>query len=130
MKNTAATKEQLVAPETMVEEADAQTPAKRSVTIELAGKQYRLRSDAGEERLQEVAGYVNQAMKVISKRTDTVDSTDVALLTALNLAREILKLREQVKAFETAGESVSDGKLRGLIEQVEAELPSSASGSV
>ncbi|MFT5442471.1 MAG: cell division protein ZapA [Myxococcota bacterium] len=130
MKNAAAPKGQLDAPEAIVEEAGAKNPVKRSVTIELAGKQYRLRSDADEEWLQGVAGYVNQAMKVISKRTDTVDSTDVALLTALNIAREVLNLREQVRAFEAAGESVPDRKLRGLIEQVEAELPTSTTESV
>lgn len=121
----------------------SETP-KRSVTIKLAGKEYRLRSDASEESLQRVAGYVDQSMQKIRKRTDTIDSLDTALLTALNLAREVLYLREQggesstgnaTKAESDRDEKpqgnsgkFSDPRLRGLIEQIELALPSADSG--
>jgi len=122
---------------------------KRIVTIRLAGKEYRLRSDASEESLQQVAGYVDQSMQKIRERTDTVDSLDTALLTALNLAREILNLRGQAGASgkaknearsnhsdlddnsetdsDTDSDNVSDSRLRGLIEQIEAALPAAES---
>ena len=120
----------------------SETP-KRSVTIKLAGKEYRLRSDASEESLQRVAGYVDQSMQKIRKRTDTIDSLDTALLTALNLAREVLYLRGQggesstgkAKAESDRDEKpqgnsgkFSDPRLRGLIEQIELALPSTDSG--
>lgn len=108
------------------------TTARQSVTIMLAGKEYRLRSDASEASLQQVASYVDRSMVKIRERTDTVDSLDIALLTALNLAREVLTLRGRADAESetrsSALDDVSDGQLRSLIEQVESELPSAETG--
>ena len=153
MKRTAAKRQQLAAsdanrPETSSQPSSGTSPAnpKRSVTITLAGKQYRLRSDASEESLQQMAGYVDQSLQKIRERTDTVDSLDTALLAALSLAREVLFLRGQVGAsgqVKNEGKSdhsglddisgdisgdISDSRLRGLIEQVESALPAAESG--
>ncbi|MCP4036818.1 MAG: cell division protein ZapA [bacterium] len=98
------------------------------MTIKLAGKEYRLRSSASEPWLQQVAGYVDQAMQQVKERTDTVDSLDIALLTALNLAREVLYLREQAEASAETASDLSDVRLRSLIEQIESELPLTDSG--
>ncbi len=79
-------------------------------------------------------------MQKIRERTDTVDSLDVAVLTALNLARELIQLREFVAAGSEAGgrsdAEVSGGmgqtiefeKLQGLIEAIERELDADAAG--
>ncbi len=148
MKRVAAEHEQLapsnaIAPETdpitdgttdgtLNTRINTRMTANQSVTIKLAGKEYRLRSDASEASLQQVAGYVDRAMLKIRERTDTVDSLDIALLTALNLAREVLTLRGQVdansKTKSSALDDVSDVRLRSLIEQVESELPSAETG--
>lgn len=92
---------------------------RQSVQVRLGGKEYRLRSEASEESLQRVADYVDHAMQKIRERTDTVDSQDIALLASLNLAREVLQLREQVEA----GGGGSGERLQSLIERVEAALP-------
>lgn len=135
MKRAAAKQHDLVSPDDteMIASAAASdvdtsgtrartSSAKNSVLIKLGGKEYRLRSDADEAWLQQVAGCVDQAMKTIGKRTDTVDSTDVALLTALNLAREVLRLREEVATRRE--QALPGGSLQALIEQVEDELTS------
>jgi len=108
-------------PQEEPDEIEAQVPRseRHSVKVRLGGKEYRLRSDASEEAMQQVADYVEGAMQRIRERTDTVDSQDVALLASLNLAREVLYLREQAEA----GGGGSGTRLRALIEQVEAELP-------
>ncbi len=106
------------ADEVIEQGGERQRGERPSVTVRLGGKDYRLRSLASEESLQQVAGYVDQAMQKIRERTDTVDSQDIALLTSLNLAREVLLLREQVEA----GGGGSGTRLRSLIERVEAEL--------
>ncbi|MDP6978269.1 MAG: cell division protein ZapA [Myxococcota bacterium] len=98
---------------------ERQREERPSVSVRLGGKDYRLRSHASEKSLQQVASYVDLAMQKIRERTDTVDSQDIALLTSLNLAREVLQLREQVEA----GGAGSVARLRSLIELVEAELP-------
>jgi len=102
-------------------DVDPPSSTKHSVQIQLGGKTYHLRSDATEEALQQVAGYVDLAMQRIRERTDTVDSVDIALLTALNLAREVLQLRDQVSGMGGAPAT----RLRSLIEEIEAELPAS-----
>jgi cell division protein ZapA len=109
--------------ETFTEDVDPKPSTRNSVTIKLAGKQYRLRSEASEEELQRVAVYVDQAMQRIRERTDTVDSQDTALLTALNLAREVLQLREESELVQELLEADADKRLRGMIEKIEAVLP-------
>ena len=105
------------------QDVDPKPSTRNSVTIKLAGKEYRLRSEASEEELQRVAVYVEQAMQRIRERTDTVDSLDTALLTALNLAREVLHLREEGEVIQENLEKDADNRLRGIIEKIEAVLP-------
>jgi cell division protein ZapA (FtsZ GTPase activity inhibitor) len=58
-------------------------------------------------------------MKSVEKRTGTVDSLDVALLTALNLARELVRIREERALVEAA---IPPDRLSSLIDCVEAAL--------
>jgi cell division protein ZapA len=91
---------------------------KRSVSVRIRGREFRIRGDDDEGSLQRVAGYLNETMARLEERTGTVDSLDVALLTALNLAREVVELREGRQT-----QVVAPGRLRSLIERVEAALP-------
>ena len=95
--------------------------AVNSVAVRIAGKEYRIRSDADGEWLQRVAQYVDESLRQIRERTRTVDSLDVAILAALNLARELMELRE---AGPSASEEirVEHSQLAELIDFVEAEL--------
>ena len=58
-------------------------------------------------------------MKTVEKRTGTVDSLDVALLTALNLGRELVRIREERALVEAA---IPPDRLRSLTDRVEAAL--------
>jgi cell division protein ZapA (FtsZ GTPase activity inhibitor) len=94
--------------------------AKRAVAVRISGQEYRIKSDADESSLQRVANCVDAAMDQIRSRTGTVDSLDVAILTSLNLAREVLSLRERVGG---AGNGEPDpDRLRELIELAESAL--------
>jgi cell division protein ZapA (FtsZ GTPase activity inhibitor) len=93
---------------------------KDSVAVRIAGHEYKIRSDGDVDALREIASYVDRAMARVRERTGTVDTLDVAVLTCLNLAREIMALHEeQVPAGSTA---VAENKLRSLIERVETSL--------
>jgi cell division protein ZapA (FtsZ GTPase activity inhibitor) len=89
---------------------------RRSVAVRIAGHEYKIRSDGDEEGLVRIAGYVDRAMDRVRERTGTVDSLDVAVLTCLNLAREILAHHEQRTSTR------DDDKLRALIDRVESVL--------
>jgi len=95
---------------------------KRSVAVRIAGHEYRIRSDADEEWLQKVANYVDHGMQQIRDRTGTVDTLDVAILTALNLARENLDLRAKFDADPQAAAGVAASRIDALIEMVESAM--------
>ena len=92
-----------------------------SVGVQLQGREYQIRSDADPETLQSVAGYVDKAMNQIREVTNTVDTLDVALLTSLNLAREVLASRagSSQESVERTTEADSP-RLKALIELVES----------
>jgi cell division protein ZapA (FtsZ GTPase activity inhibitor) len=90
---------------------------KNSVAVRIAGHEYKIRSDSDENSLRQIALYVDQAMDRVRRGTGTVDSLDVAVLTCLNLARELLALKKQ-----TSG-GADLRALESLIERVEAALP-------
>jgi cell division protein ZapA (FtsZ GTPase activity inhibitor) len=92
---------------------------KSTVTVRIRGQEFRIRSDDDEESLQRVAGYLDDTMKTVERRTGTVDSLDVALLTALNLARELVRIREDPALAKAA---IPPSRLRSLVDRVEAAL--------
>lgn len=96
---------------------------KRSISVRILGHEYRIRSESDERSVQRVAAFVDETMAKIRERTQTVDSLDLAVLAALNLANDLLALRESRSA---AGESLDGARLRALIERVEAATASSA----
>ena len=91
--------------------------ARRSVSVRIRGREFRILTDGDEERLQRVAGLVDQTMGKVERHTGAVDTLDVAMLAALNLARELLQLRE---SSTPAG--VDADRLRSLAEQAESAL--------
>lgn len=90
---------------------------KRTVAVRIRGQDFRIRSDEPAEQLQRIAQTVDRTMARIEKRTGAVDSYDVAMLTALNLAREVV-------GFESGSRGVDASRLRSLIELAESALES------
>lgn len=100
---------------------------RRAVAVQIAGKEYGIVSDADAAWLQHVATRVDEAMVLVRDRTETVDSLDVAVLTALNLARELMLLREQVGSLsaelgQNAAEGLDPVRLQDLIALAEGAL--------
>jgi cell division protein ZapA len=69
----------------------------RLVEIKVFGQTYTVKTEAEEDHIQKVAQYVNEKMDEVLKKTRSISSLNVAILTALNLADDLLKERE-VKA--------------------------------
>jgi len=92
---------------------------KRTVAVRIRGQDFRIRSDEPAEQLAQIARTVDETMERIEARTGVVDSYDVAMLTALNLAREVV-------CFESNRGSIDTAKLRTLIEVVESVIVSEA----
>lgn len=90
---------------------------RKPVIVHIRGREFRIRSDEDEESLQRIAQYLEDAMARVEERTRTVDSLNVAILTGLNLARELVEVRD--------GGSLGGGdpgRLRDVIELAESAL--------
>lgn len=88
---------------------------RRTVPVRIRGKEFRIRSDENPDALQRIAEYVDATMARVEARTGAIDSLDVAMLTALNLARELVVARD-------ARGSLPDERLRRLIDLAESGL--------
>jgi cell division protein ZapA len=65
-----------------------------SVKVEIYGSEYRIRGDADPEYIQEIAHYVDSKMREVTSETSLGSSLKVAILTALNIAGELFRERD------------------------------------
>ena len=66
------------------------------VTVTIRGRQYTVRGDESTDDVEAVARDLDQRLEEVAGRTRTFDEYTVALLTALNLASELRRLRKMV----------------------------------
>jgi cell division protein ZapA (FtsZ GTPase activity inhibitor) len=99
-------------------------PEKRSIPVRILGQEYRVRSEADEAVVRQAAGVVDETMQRIRQRTGTVDTLDLAVLAALNLANQLASGSSPAVEGEAPRPQAPPGpdpeRLRRLIEQVEA----------
>ena len=72
----------------------------RSYKVVIYNQTYSLRSEHGEEYINELAALVDKLMNEIASATMTVDSLRVAILAALQIADELHQLRQELKNTE------------------------------
>lgn len=70
----------------------AQPPLDR-VAVSIFGEEYVVKGSSNREQILVVAAYVDQRMRQIAERSPRLSFGKVAVLTALNLADELLKLQ-------------------------------------
>src|SRR5690606_4988832 len=75
---------------------------KRSVSVRILGHEYRIRTDADPAGLARVESLVDETMRRLRARTGVVDSLDLAIMAALNLARDLTAERD-ARALDGAG---------------------------
>ncbi|MBT3366718.1 MAG: cell division protein ZapA [Nitrospina sp.] len=89
-----------------------------SKKIQIYGKTYSLKSSSSEVDAEEVAAYVDSRMKELVAARGKTSTLDLAILTALNIAQELMELRIQSGAKEEAEQN----KLQQLVEALDKEL--------
>ena len=67
---------------------------KSRVTIMIMGEEYVLRGNSSPEDMLRVGRYVDRLMKTLSEKNVQMSKHKIAVLAALNLADELLKLKE------------------------------------
>jgi cell division protein ZapA len=90
----------------------------RTVEIKVFGQTYTVKTDAEEDHIQEVARYVNEKMDEVLKKTRSVSTLNVAILTALNIADDLLREKKGRAALLREIEM----KSMDLAEKIDMEL--------
>ena len=65
----------------------------KGVNVEIMGQQLIIASDGGDDWARTLAAAVDEQIKAIRANSQTVDSTNLAILAALNFAEELERLR-------------------------------------
>lgn len=68
---------------------------KSRVTVMIMGEEYILKGCSTPEQMQRVGQHVDKLMKSLSEKNIQMSKHKVAILAALNLADELLKLKEE-----------------------------------
>lgn len=71
------------------------SPARQSVTVEIAGERHSLRSDASPEYTQAVAAHLDATIRNLGMG-NTLDPHKSAILAALTITDELFRAREEV----------------------------------
>ncbi len=69
------------------------------VTVEFLGEQYPIKGDADAERIMQVAAWLHDRMKKIAQLNSRLTSRQIAIMTAMNLADDYLKLEADYRAL-------------------------------
>lgn len=90
----------------------------RLVEIKVFGQIYTVKTDAEEDYIQEVAKYVNEKIEEVLRKTKSVSTLNVAILTALNIADDLLREREKRTALVHEVEARSND----LVQEIEMKI--------
>ncbi len=90
------------------------------MVVRIFNREYALKTPGSETDLLRIADKVDSAMREISENTSVVSTERIAVLAALNIASELIKLREEKESLERELESRAR-KLIRLIDEEEKE---------
>jgi cell division protein ZapA (FtsZ GTPase activity inhibitor) len=98
-------------------------PARRAVQVKIQGRTYKIRAEgeADAASVGRAAALLDETIERVRLRAGTVDSVDIAMLAALNVANSLVLEREA-----RTGNSVADARVTALIDLVEEALGSGA----
>ena len=66
---------------------------KKSVTVDIKGQEYTIRTDSDDEHVRVVAGLVNERLDSLSRKSQTISTVNVMVLTLMNIASDYLQLK-------------------------------------
>ncbi|MEE9614475.1 MAG: cell division protein ZapA [Thermodesulfobacteriota bacterium] len=80
---------------------------KNSVELHMLGQKLVVRSEEEEEHVRAVERYLSDKVEEVRQNTKAVSTLDLALLTALNVTGEFIKLKETLDNFERRSEELT-----------------------
>lgn len=94
--------------------------SRESVSVRILGHDYRIRSDGDAEGVRRAARLLEETLERVQGRAGTVDSLDVAVLAALNLAHQLVGLRDPQRREAEA--PLDPARLEALVALVESAV--------
>lgn len=88
---------------------------RNTVSVEIYGKSYVVRAGTDQEYMRKVARYVEDQMRKVAAQSKAVDTQKIAILTALNIASDLLHSEK----VEREKESNLDQRTSALLQMVE-----------
>ena len=87
-------------------------------TVQIFGKEYPIASDQNPEYIRQLAAYVDEKMTEAASGSETTTSARAAVLAALTIADEYMRLRNEKEQFV----DLVDGRVSKVIKMVEERL--------
>ncbi len=87
------------------------------VEVTICNSQYTIKTDADEAYIQTIAKYLNSRIEEIQKKTKSVSTLNVIILSALNIADDLFRERNRKRTYL---EEIED-RSRNLIEMIEKQ---------
>lgn len=95
--------------------------ARRIVPVTIQGREYKIRAERSPESVRAAASLLDETIDRVRERAGTVDSVDVAVLAALNIANSLVAERENGGRAEWLAPRIDE--LSALIQSALADPP-------
>jgi cell division protein ZapA len=89
---------------------------KNATTVEIFGREYKIRGVADEQYMRRVAGYVDEKMREVSAGSSLPSHDRLAILAALNIADELFQERKRSTDVHSSVEAKAH-KLIGILDK-------------
>lgn len=73
---------------------------KTKTIIKIGGREYTVKASEPEEYVHKVAIYVNRKMEEVKRVQPSLSTTQVSVLTAINLGDEVIKLKDTITSLQ------------------------------
>jgi len=72
---------------------------KKSVTVAIKGQEYTIRTDSDEEHVKAVASIVNERLDFLGRKSQTISTVNLMVLTLMNVASDYLQLQTELNSM-------------------------------
>ncbi|MBI4127020.1 MAG: cell division protein ZapA [Deltaproteobacteria bacterium] len=91
---------------------------KKAIEVSIMGQKLQVKSENSDTYISKVAEFVDQKMKEVQQSTKSVSSLNVAILAAMNITDEYLRIRDRKEQKNKALEQ----KVQDLVELIDVQL--------
>ena len=72
---------------------------KKSVTVIIKGQEYTIRTDSDEDHVKAVASVVNERLDFLGRKSQTISTVNLMVLTLMNVASDYLQLQLELSSM-------------------------------